>query len=148
MLFLCPLVMFSRCHLRKTTETTLILHLSPHQISQNARFILPTNMAPSLPYIFFYLLLCSLYLFSLSSRVIFPRFREPNLAFCLHFIVWLTPLSIFKGRVTTVNPGYIPHLFTLWPLLSPLKGSHSIVHFDWAFNLSFVLSLALRLSHS
>lgn len=79
-LFLCPVAIFSRCHLRKAAETIFILHLSPYQNSQNGRFIMPTNTDPSLLYTFSYLLLCSMYLFSLSSRVIFPRSREPTLS--------------------------------------------------------------------
>lgn len=145
LLFLCPVAIFSRCHLRKARETTFILHLSPTRILRMADLYCLLTLLPAsriFSPICFYVL--CIY-FSLSSRVIFPRFREPNLVF---FIVWLAPLSVFHGRVTTSKPGYIPHLLTLWPLLSPLKGSHSIVYFDWAFNLSFVLFLVLRQSHS
>lgn len=71
-----------------------------------------------------------MYLFSLSSRVIFPRFRASNLVFCLDFTVWLTPLSNFNSQASALNPGYFPNLFILYtlPLLGPLKGSHSIMH--------------------
>lgn len=78
---------------------------------------------------FFYLPLYSMYLISLSSRVIFLRFRESNLVFCLDFIVWLTTLANFNNQGSALKPGCILNLFILWPLMGPLKGSHSIMHF-------------------
>lgn len=113
---------FKISHLEKSTKPNLFFIWVPTRILKMTDFFyyLLTLLLASHIFCssFLYVLM---YLSSLFSIVMSPGFWASNLVSYLDFIVLLMLLSNFNGQVSALRRSYFPHLFILWPLVSPLK---------------------------